>query len=804
MSQDIRLYSSTQVWDQPMQAGQRNLLQAIRDFWPEGIDSALDVGCGDGKLTSQLMDLGTATIVGLDSSEEALSRLPLQGVKGDAQQLPFADGAFDLVMSTDALEHMPDAEENAAWNELFRVAGKAVMVAVPFREELLDATARCKECGHCYHVNWHQRSYDYADLHRRAPAGWRISSTVLAGEPWSAMLPPETHLRRLALDEWSGWDAAICPECSSSGRCAQELQTLPPVLAEALGERLYEALGEQRLCRSHSEILVLFQRQDIAQSAQSAVIAEHREQAATCLDLQHQRPGADLQPYCQVAQHVLAADGCWRLQFPLYEPTPLLQVSRVPGSQGPLHLQLEDACGLLFDGRVLEDGQEHSQHSLPRRPVPGYYGVLASCSVQEPFASIRLGQGPGVIWAQAPDGEEYAYFQSEDSGRPLFVQITKPTWLDLEALKQAQPAVKPPPAQVLSHIQQHIDRALERGNQNRADTTAEMNQLLVQIQNLTAERDALMLLTQEADLVAVKNQNLTAERDALLIRAQEADLLAIQNQNLSAEHEALLIRSEDAKQLAVQIQNLTAERDALLIRSEEAERHAVHIQNLTAERNALLIRSEEVDRLEVEIQNLAAERDALLVRAKEADRLAVQIQNLSAERDVWQMRGSEANRLAVQIQNLEAERNALQIRNEDVDRLAVQIQNLTVERDALLKRAEEANRLAVHIQNLAAEREALLAQINNDEHLRNIEIVSLKKSIGTLETQCQHLKIRSQETENMLSQAQESMTRLEDDNTQLRSELEACQLQLTQLSQHFENRLGATTRRALASLAGKK
>lgn len=54
MSQDTRLYGEAQVWDQELQLGQLNLVQAIRDFWPAGIGSVLDVGCGDGKLTSRL------------------------------------------------------------------------------------------------------------------------------------------------------------------------------------------------------------------------------------------------------------------------------------------------------------------------------------------------------------------------------------------------------------------------------------------------------------------------------------------------------------------------------------------------------------------------------------------------------------------------------------------------------------------------------------------------------------------------------------------------------------------------------
>ncbi|APC19598.1 hypothetical protein BLL42_28210 (plasmid) [Pseudomonas frederiksbergensis] len=287
MSQDTRLYGEAQVWDQALQTGQRNLAQAIRDFWPAGIDSVLDVGCGDGKLTSRLAAPGAPKIVGLDSSAEALSRLPFHSVLGDAQALPFPRAAFDLVMSTDTLEHMPDAVEAVAWSELFRVAGEAVLVAVPFREELLDATARCADCGETYHVNWHQRRYDIADLHRRAPAGWHVRATVLSGEPWSAMLPPETHLRRNALGEWSGWDLAICPHCGSGGHAAAPEQPLQSLLAQALAKQLYPALAKQRYCRSHSEILVIFQRDNAELTLPPPRLAEARSLPASRVDFNY-------------------------------------------------------------------------------------------------------------------------------------------------------------------------------------------------------------------------------------------------------------------------------------------------------------------------------------------------------------------------------------------------------------------------------------------------------------------------------------------------------------------------------------
>jgi SAM-dependent methyltransferase len=765
MSQDIRLYGSAEVWDQPLQTGQRNLLQAIRDFWPAGIASVLDIGCGDGKLTSSLAKQHRdALFVGLDSSDEALSRLPFTGVKGDAQALPFADAAFDLVMSTDALEHMPEATEAAAWSELFRVAGKAVMVAVPFREELLDATTCCASCGHRYHVNWHQRSYDFSDLHRRAPIGWSVHSTVLAGEPWSAMLPPETHLRRSALDQWAGWSAAICPECGANGQPADPLEPLSPLLARALGRQLYPALLEQRYCRSHSEVLVVFQRQPLTFGQSPAAATQHLR-TATCVDFANQPMASNLAPFCQVAQYVTAADGGWRLQFPLYEAAPLLEVRRRPGSQGELHLSLEDAAGLLLEGCVLEAGQDHATLALPRAPVAGYYGILASCE-SEAFASVRLGEGPVIAWAQPAEPETHAYWRCEQADHPLFVQVTTPSWLDAHALTAVPSPLTPTPAAVIGDLQNCFEEALSQiPPPATEDASAQVGELQARLQNLGAERDSLLKKAQKAEAMSVQLQNLTAERDALLARAREADRLAVQNQNLAAEYEILLEKAERAEAQAVQLQNLTAERDTLVARAREADRLAVQHQNFTAEHHVLREKARLAESQAVQLQNLIAERDALLERAREADQLAVQIQNLSAERDTLLEKARMADAQSVQLQNLGVERDALLERAREADRLAVQLQNLSAERDALLERTREADRLAVQLQNLSAERDTLLERVRavdaQSVQLQNLiaerdTLLERTRRADTLAVQLQNL---SAERDTLLERVQEADAR---------------------------------------------
>jgi ubiquinone/menaquinone biosynthesis C-methylase UbiE len=92
---------------------------------------ALDAGCGTGvfllPLARRLVPRG-ASVVGLDLAEGTLGQararvqaegLPVECLIGDVEALPFADGAFDLVLANYMLYHVPDLDQAIA--ELRRV-----------------------------------------------------------------------------------------------------------------------------------------------------------------------------------------------------------------------------------------------------------------------------------------------------------------------------------------------------------------------------------------------------------------------------------------------------------------------------------------------------------------------------------------------------------------------------------------------------------------------------------------------------------------------------------------------------------
>ena len=88
----------------------RKRVRLIRLFLAGG--RGLDVGCGTGRLIEALKPLGN--VVGVDSSEGMLriarEQRHCEVTRANSDDLPFADGSFDVVFSVAMLHHVADPE----------------------------------------------------------------------------------------------------------------------------------------------------------------------------------------------------------------------------------------------------------------------------------------------------------------------------------------------------------------------------------------------------------------------------------------------------------------------------------------------------------------------------------------------------------------------------------------------------------------------------------------------------------------------------------------------------------------------
>lgn len=95
----------------------RGLLRAI-DRLPRSA-RVLEIGAGGGFLLDALRRRGFSRLAGLDLTSTTLAamRARLDGltlVAADAEMLPFHDGTFDALISSDLIEHLPDLDRHLA------------------------------------------------------------------------------------------------------------------------------------------------------------------------------------------------------------------------------------------------------------------------------------------------------------------------------------------------------------------------------------------------------------------------------------------------------------------------------------------------------------------------------------------------------------------------------------------------------------------------------------------------------------------------------------------------------------------
>lgn len=111
----------------PQRLAYRPVHDAVLQALKAGVrgDRLLDIGCGTGELAVRVREaFPRIMVVGCDFSAGMLGRAAAKGdaahwVQGDACRLPFRDGAFDVITSTEAFHWFPD--QDRALREFRRV-----------------------------------------------------------------------------------------------------------------------------------------------------------------------------------------------------------------------------------------------------------------------------------------------------------------------------------------------------------------------------------------------------------------------------------------------------------------------------------------------------------------------------------------------------------------------------------------------------------------------------------------------------------------------------------------------------------
>ncbi len=120
---------------------QRRLSVIFDDLLPESLENArmLDLGCGTGWFSKGACER-RARVVSLDISP-ALARIARRraqtlAISADACRAPFAAGSFDLIISSEMLEHLPEPERGIQEIARLLAPGGIAILTTPNRHWL--------------------------------------------------------------------------------------------------------------------------------------------------------------------------------------------------------------------------------------------------------------------------------------------------------------------------------------------------------------------------------------------------------------------------------------------------------------------------------------------------------------------------------------------------------------------------------------------------------------------------------------------------------------------------------------------
>ena len=118
--------SQIEKWNEQYRSNRRSWRGNARIPIPIQSGKALDLGCGNGKTVSTLLD-SNLDVTGVDFSSEAVSSCrtlfgdKAEFIESDVTELPFPDGTFDYVTAVHILEHIENSDMPTVSGEIERV-----------------------------------------------------------------------------------------------------------------------------------------------------------------------------------------------------------------------------------------------------------------------------------------------------------------------------------------------------------------------------------------------------------------------------------------------------------------------------------------------------------------------------------------------------------------------------------------------------------------------------------------------------------------------------------------------------------
>jgi len=244
-------YEQKSLWGRTLESvnkEEQKRVKIILEFIPSGVESVLDVGCGDGLVTNILNERYNK-VVGLDSSSEALSHVKSESILASCYLIPFNDNSFDLVLCNNVLEHLPFGVYERTLENLSRVSKKYVLISVPFNEDLWKRQIKCDRCQTVFHIYNHIKSFKHKDLESLS-VNLKLTKFINCGIKETQYSELLDSLAK-AFGRWETYEKAICPACGKNdiplrksriGKCFFKLNRFFNFVCNRFQKRYYQVV----------------------------------------------------------------------------------------------------------------------------------------------------------------------------------------------------------------------------------------------------------------------------------------------------------------------------------------------------------------------------------------------------------------------------------------------------------------------------------------------------------------------------------------------------------------------------------
>jgi len=209
------IFQNEDLWVNYDQAGDiRKKLPLLFSHIPGDVESVLDAGCGNGAITNNFPD--KYHVVGIDSSSEALKYVEREKILCSADRIPVADHSFDMVFSSELIEHLPSGILNGTINEFKRIAKKYIYLSVPNNEQIEFNYILCPACHKVFHAYGHINSFSVNDLKKLLGDEFKLIWHTTTGKKvrtYNRLLLRLRH--KFARKYFAPNNFTICPHCGN-------------------------------------------------------------------------------------------------------------------------------------------------------------------------------------------------------------------------------------------------------------------------------------------------------------------------------------------------------------------------------------------------------------------------------------------------------------------------------------------------------------------------------------------------------------------------------------------------------------